>query len=94
MSLRKRRENGDLPTIKLNTDQQQESLPVIKNVGAISAEIYKSLLDKLRDAGTPMVLTEAEFEVQVRALVVDPHLFGDDDAHESVVILRGVLEKP
>lgn len=40
-----------------------------------------------------MVLTKAKFKVETKALVVDKHLFGDEEAHESLLIFEGELER-
>ena len=87
------------PTIKVvelpgepKADKKAKA-PIIENPGKIGAEIFSELVQRLKAEGLPMTLVRAKFRVETKALVRDKHLFGDEEAHESLLIFEGELER-
>lgn len=85
------------PVIKIEQEpvesRKAKPLPTVKNPGELGAEIFDAVVKKLQEGGHNMVLTKAKFKVETKALVVDKHLFGDEEAHESLLIFEGELER-
>lgn len=72
---------------------KKKPLPVIENPGAIGAEIFDSIVKRLKEEGHNMVLTRAKLRIETKALVKDNKLFGDDEEHESLMVFEGELER-